>query len=83
MLVLSRKTNEQIVLGDAIEITVVEIRGDRVRLGIKAPPGVPIHRVELLEKVFCENVAAIGTAQSSAGLLGEIKIARTSKEQSA
>ncbi len=47
MLVLSRKKNESIVVDDAIVITVVEIRGDKVRLGIEAPKEVPIHRSEI------------------------------------
>ena len=47
MLVLSRKRNEQIVIGDKIVITVVDIRGDKVRLGIEAPGEVPVHRHEI------------------------------------
>jgi carbon storage regulator len=48
MLVLTRKLNESIVINDKITITVVEIRGDRVRLGITAPSDVPVFREELL-----------------------------------
>lgn len=47
MLVLSRKKNESIVINDDIVITVVEIRGDKVRLGIQAPREVPVHRSEV------------------------------------
>jgi carbon storage regulator len=47
MLVLSRKTNETIVINDSIVVTVVEIRGDKVRLGITAPRDVPVHREEV------------------------------------
>lgn len=47
MLVLSRKKNEQIMIGDDIVLTVVEVRGDRVRLGIEAPADVPVHRYEV------------------------------------
>lgn len=47
MLVLSRKPNEQIVIGDGIVITVVEIRGDKVRLGVEAPRDVSVHRKEV------------------------------------
>lgn len=49
MLVLSRKKNESIVIDEKIVITVVEIRGDKVRLGIEAPREVPIHRSEVYE----------------------------------
>lgn len=51
MLVLSRKKNESIVINDVIVITVVEIRGDKVRLGIEAPREVPIHRSEVLAAI--------------------------------
>ena len=51
MLVLSRKRSEQIVIGDNIVITVVDIRGDKVRLGFEAPDEVPIHRQEVYEKL--------------------------------
>ena len=47
MLVLSRKKNESIVVDDNIKVTVVEIRGDKVRLGIDAPREVPVHREEV------------------------------------
>jgi carbon storage regulator len=57
MLVLSRKKNESIVVNDTIVITVVEIRGDKVRLGIEAPREVPIHRSE----VHAAIVAQAGT----------------------
>jgi carbon storage regulator len=49
MLVLSRKRDERIVIGDNIVITVIDIRGDKVRLGIEAPVEVPVHRQEVLE----------------------------------
>lgn len=51
MLVLSRKKNESIVIRDDIVITVVEIRGDKVRLGIDAPKEVPVHRREVYEAI--------------------------------
>jgi carbon storage regulator len=51
MLVLSRKKNESIVIGDCVVVTVVEIRGDKVRLGIDAPKEVPIHRREVFEAI--------------------------------
>jgi carbon storage regulator len=51
MLVLSRKKNESIVIGDTITIVVVEIRGDKVRLGIEAPKDVPVHREEVYHAI--------------------------------
>lgn len=58
MLVLSRKKNESIVVDDAIVITVVEIRGDKVRLGIEAPREVPIHRSEVYQAIQAQATAA-------------------------
>ena len=55
MLVLSRHKDEQIVVGDDVVITVVEIRGDKVRLGIDAPKEVPVHRREVYEAVKREG----------------------------
>jgi len=49
MLVLSRKRDERIVIGDNIVITVVDVRGDKVRLGIEAPPEIPVHRQEVFD----------------------------------
>jgi len=49
MLVLSRKRDERIVIGDNIVITIVDVRGDKVRIGIEAPLDVPVHRQEVLD----------------------------------
>jgi len=51
MLVLSRKKNESIVIDDDITIVVIEIRGDKVRLGIEAPKEVPVHRREVFDAI--------------------------------
>lgn len=51
MLVLSRKKNEQIMIGDNVVVTLVEIRGDKVRLGVEAPKEVPVHRREVHEAI--------------------------------
>jgi len=51
MLVLSRKKNESIVINDDITIVVVEIRGDKVRLGVEAPKEVPLHRREVFDAI--------------------------------
>ncbi len=55
MLVLSRQRDETIMIGDDIEITIVDIRGDKVRLGISAPSTVPVHRKEVYEAIKREN----------------------------
>ena len=51
MLVLSRQKNESIMIGDDIKVIVVDIRGDKVRLGIEAPADVPVHRREIWERI--------------------------------
>ncbi len=66
MLVLSRQRDESIMIGDNIEITIVDIRGDKVRLGINAPNTVPVHRKEVYQAIQRERSAppkaAAGTA---------------------
>ena len=57
MLVLSRKKDESIVIADNIVITVVEVRGDKVRLGIVAPKDVPVHREEVYEAIHGTRAA--------------------------
>ncbi len=57
MLVLSRKKNESIIINDHITLTVVEIRGDKVRLGIEAPREVPVHRKEIFDAIQSERLA--------------------------
>lgn len=56
MLVLSRKKNESIVINNDITVTVVEVRGDKVRLGIVAPKEVPVHRQEVYEALHGKSV---------------------------
>lgn len=58
MLVLSRQRDETIMIGDEIEITIVDIRGDKVRLGITAPRSVQVHRKEVYESIQRENAEA-------------------------
>jgi carbon storage regulator len=57
MLVLSRKKNESIVINNDITVTVVEIRGDKVRLGIVAPKDVPVHRQEVYDAIHAKDTA--------------------------
>ncbi|MEX0794765.1 MAG: carbon storage regulator CsrA [Pirellulaceae bacterium] len=58
MLVLSRHRDESIMIGDNIVITIVDIRGDKVRLGIAAPQDIPVHRQEVYEAIKRENMQA-------------------------
>jgi carbon storage regulator len=58
MLVLSRNRDETIMIGDNVEITIVDIRGDKVRIGIKAPVSVAVHRKEVYEAIRKENEGA-------------------------
>jgi carbon storage regulator len=72
MLILSRKLNEQIVIGDQIVITVVAIRGGNVRLGIEAPENVPVHRQEVYDALCKERgkAGALGGKTSSSDRAG-------------
>ncbi len=65
MLVLSRHRDESIIIGDDIVITIVDIRGDKVRLGIDAPQDIPVHRQEVYEAIQRENQKAsqLGTGE--------------------
>jgi carbon storage regulator len=58
MLVLSRQRDESIMIGDNIVVTIVDIRGDKVRLGINAPSEIPVHRQEVYEAIQRENLRA-------------------------
>lgn len=71
MLVLSRKKGQSIVIGDSIEITVVDVQGDMVRIGINAPREITVHRQEVFQQIKAENQQAL---QQSQGL--EIKLRR-------
>jgi carbon storage regulator len=63
MLVLSRKKNESIIINDNITVTVIEIRGDKVRLGIEAPKDVTVHRREVYEAIHGQNPASPKTRE--------------------
>jgi carbon storage regulator len=61
MLVLARKFNESIMIGDEIEVIVIEIKNDQVKLGIKAPRKIAVHRKEVYEEIQLENIAALSS----------------------
>jgi len=67
MLVLSRKKNESIVINDDITIVVVEIRGDKVRLGVEAPKEVPVHRREVFDAIHLNEAAAAAAGKPKKG----------------
>jgi carbon storage regulator len=72
MLVLSRQRDETIMIGDEIEVTVVDIRGDKVRLGINAPKSVSVHRKEVYDAIRRENKAAAEVKPEDLPGLGKI-----------
>ena len=67
MLVLSRKKNESIVIDGVVKITVVEVRGDKVRLGIEAPREVPIHRSEVYDAIRRSQAEEANTVETNEG----------------
>ena len=62
MLILSRKTNEKIMIGDDISVSIIEIRGDHVRIGVDAPKSVKVFRQEVFDAIRAENKAAAQSA---------------------
>jgi carbon storage regulator len=65
MLVLSRQRDESIMIGDDVEITIVDVRGDKVRLGITAPKQIPVHRREIYDAIQREKAEAKKAEQES------------------
>lgn len=72
MLVLTRKSEEAVRIGEQIKITIVEIKGNQVRLGIEAPVTVPIYREEIYEQVRKENRLSAGASAEAFGKLREV-----------
>ncbi len=89
MLVLTRRLNQSIKIGDDIEIMIIEVRGDQVRLGVTAPRDVSVHRKEVYLQIQQENLAAAGQTPASTeevaaalnGLLGSRSESNGSKER--
>ncbi len=61
MLVLARRLNESIIIGDDIEVVVIDIKGDQVKLGIRAPKRISVHRKEIYDEIQQENIAAMSS----------------------
>ncbi len=72
MLVLTRKPDQSIMVGSEIEITVLEVRGEQVRLGIRAPRTVTVHRKEIFEQIKLENQNAISAPVDALSELGDL-----------
>lgn len=72
MLVLSRRVGESIVVGDDVTVTVLEVRGDVVRVGIDAPRSVRVHRAELLQDVETTNRASVARDEDVASLAEQL-----------
>jgi len=70
MLVLSRQRDQSIIIGDDVVVTIVDVRGDKVRLGIEAPTEIPVHRREVYEAIQRENLRASRLEPSETRQLG-------------
>lgn len=75
MLVLTRKTDETIMIGNEITITILEVRGDSVKIGISAPRSVGVHRGEVVRDVAVENLSAAASQATPEDLLNLIRAA--------
>lgn len=73
MLVLTRKTDQSIMIGSDIEITILEVRGEQVRVGIRAPRTVSIHRKEVFEQIAEANRDALDTSVDAVPALDELR----------
>lgn len=72
MLVLTRRLNESIMIGDEVEVSIVEIKGDQVKLGISAPKEINVHRKEIYEAIQRENIDASRSVINRMSRLGGI-----------
>ena len=80
MLILSRKLNQGIIIGDEIEISITKIEGDSVKIGISAPRSISILRREILEEMQSSNIAAAVTSIPKQGNLKSTLVASSAKQ---
>lgn len=73
MLILSRKLNEKIKIGEDITLTIIELRGDQVKIGVEAPKHVKVFRQEVFNAIQSENKAAADSSKNLAALSGILK----------
>jgi carbon storage regulator len=73
MLILSRKLNEKIKIGEDITLTVIELRGDQVKIGVEAPKHVKVFRQEVFNAIQKENKAAADSSENLSALSGILK----------
>ncbi|HDH02980.1 MAG TPA: carbon storage regulator [Actinobacteria bacterium] len=77
MLVLSRREGESVVIGNDIVITVLEVRGGQIRLGVDAPRSLQVHREEIYRQVSASNKKAMGTSKAHQARLDKARSERT------
>jgi carbon storage regulator len=77
VLVFTRKRNETIMIGDGVEVRVLRIGREGVRLGVTAPPSVPVHRREIYDQIREENQRAASNVASAAPLSARLKLPAT------
>ncbi|MEA2063951.1 MAG: carbon storage regulator CsrA [Gemmatimonadota bacterium] len=82
MLILTRKQGESIAIGDDIQVTVVEIQGKQVKLGVKAPREIAVHRQEIYEKIQAENIRAAQISQADLDHLKDAMLGGKEPEES-
>lgn len=70
MLVLARKVNESIMIGDEIEVVIIDIKGDQVKVGVNAPKRISVHRKEIYKEIQLENIAALNSELNQEALEG-------------
>lgn len=72
MLILTRKLGESIAIGDEVRVTLIDVQGRQVKIGVSAPKNVPIHRLEVYEKIQGENLRASQTADLDLNRLSQL-----------